>query len=92
MLKSTLTATCLSALAGAVMTLSMTPASAFTLASPFTAQSMADAQIDHVWYDAYGRWHPNGYGYARPYGYGVVHPYAYRRHCWRGAYGQLHCN
>ena len=91
MLKSTLTATCLTALAGAaMMAISIAPASAFTLASPSLAPSVAESQIDHVWYDRYGRWHPNGY---RGYGYrhGYVAPYSYHRNCWRGAYGRLHC-
>ena len=79
MLKSTLAALGLSAIAGATMlTLTVAPASAFTLASPSLAPPVAGAEVQHVWYDRWGRWHPNGYGYR------------YRR-CWRGYYGHLHC-
>ena len=77
MLKSTLTSTALAALAGAAMlTLSMTPASAFTLTSPSLAPSVAAQSVDHVWWDRWGRWHGN---------------YGYRRHCWRGYYGRVRC-
>jgi hypothetical protein len=94
MLKSALTAACI---AGAAMTtLSMTPASAFTLAAPSLAPTVASAEIDHVWWDRWGRWHPNVYPYAypyvRPYGYyGYGYGYGYGRRCWRGYYGRLHC-
>jgi len=75
MLKSTLTTTCLAAVAGAAMlTLSMTPASAFTLTSPSLAPPVAAQHVDQVWWDRWGRWH----GYRH-------------RHCWRGYYGRLHC-
>ena len=78
MLKSTLASTGVAALAGAAMlTLSMTaPASAFTLASPSLAAPVAAQHVDKVWWDRWGRWH-GGWGY--------------RRHCWRGYYGRLHC-
>jgi hypothetical protein len=80
MLKSTLATLGLSAIAGAMMlTFMAAPASAFTLASPSLAQPVAAAEVQHVWYDRWGRWHPN-------YRYG----YGYRR-CWRGYYGRLHC-
>jgi len=100
MLKSTLTTGCLAAVAaGAMVMLSMTPASAFTLAAPSLAPPVAEGQIDHVWWDRWGRWHPNA-----PYFYPPVPPvpfvdpyyappyYGYRRHCWRGYYGHLHCS
>jgi len=58
MIKTTLTSTCLAALAGAAMlTLSMAPASAFTLTAPSLAAPVASAQIEHVWWDRYHRWH-----------------------------------
>ncbi len=67
------------ALAGAAMlAISATSASAFTLSSPSLEQPMASSHIDHVWWDRWGRWHPN-----RPYWGG--------RRCWRGYYGRLHC-
>lgn len=74
-------ATCsLAALAGAAMlALSMGPASAFTLASPSLEQPLASSQIAKVWWDRWGRWHPN-WGYR--WGY---------RHCWRGYWGRVHC-
>jgi hypothetical protein len=89
MLKSILTRGCLAAaVGGAILTMSMAPASAFTLAAPSLAPAVDSAEIQHVWWDRWGRWHPNYYGYGygyRPYGYGY-------RHCWRGYYGRLHCN
>ncbi len=79
----------LAALAGAAMlTISMGPASAFTLASPSLEQSVASAQIDKVWWRGGWGWR-GGYGW-RGYGYG--YPYYGYRHCWRGYYGALHCN
>ena len=84
MLKSTRATFGLSAIVGATMlTLTAAPASAFTLASPSLAQPVAGAEVQHVWYDRWGRWHPN-YGYRHGYGYGY-------RHCYRGYYGHLHC-
>jgi hypothetical protein len=96
MLKSTLTTGCLVAITAAAMaTLSTMPASAFTLAAPSLAQPVAAAQIDHVWWDRWGRWHPNvyGYGYGVPFVAPVPAPYYgyYGRRCWRGYYGRLHC-
>jgi hypothetical protein len=76
------------AAAGAAM-LAMTaaPASAFTLAGPSLAPTVASGNIEQVWWDRWGRWHPNYYRWHRPYGYG----YGWHRHCWRGPYGGLHC-
>ena len=107
MLKSTIATASLAAFAGAAMlTLSMTPASAFTLAAPSLAPPVASALIDHVWWDRWGRWHPGprygydyGYGYGNGYGHGYGFgpgyygpgPYRGGRHCWRGYYGRLHC-
>ncbi|MBV8664775.1 MAG: hypothetical protein JO107_16945 [Hyphomicrobiales bacterium] len=72
-----LTAATAGALAGAAMlAISATSASAFTLSSPSLEQPMASSHVDHVWWDAWGRWHPNRY---------------WGRRCWRGYYGRLHC-
>lgn len=56
---------------GAVLALAMSPASAFTLASPSLAAPVASAQVDKVWYD-------NGYGYS--YHHCWRDSYGYR-HC-----------
>ena len=88
----TLVNVALAALAGAAMlTISMGPASAFTLASPSLENSVASSQIDKVWWRRWGY----GYGYGwRGYGWrGYGYPYyGYGYHCWRGYYGALHCN
>ena len=50
----------IAAVAGAAMqALAAAPAEAFTLGSPSPAPIVASADIDHVWYDQWGRWHPN---------------------------------
>jgi hypothetical protein len=97
MLTSTLTTFSLAAVAAGAMALASTaPASAFTLAAPSLAAPVAQAQIDHVWWDRWGRWHPNGPAYYAPpvpfYGDGYGYGYGYGRHCWRGYYGRLHCS
>lgn len=70
------------ALAGATMlALSLSPASALTIAGPSLEQSIASSQVDKVWYRYGYGW--RGYGYHPGWGYG---------HCWRGYYGRLHCN
>ena len=69
MLKSTLAATCLSVIAGAaLMTLSMTPASAFTLTSPSLAPQVAVAQIGDVQYRRYHRYHRHRHCWRGRYG------------------------
>jgi hypothetical protein len=92
MLKSTLTT---AAIAGAaMMTLSMAPAAAFTLAGPTLTQPLASAQIDHVWYDRWGVWHAGGYRYGYPgygYGYRPAYGYHYGYRCVRGYYGRVRC-
>jgi len=77
------------ALAGAAMlAISSAPASAFTLASPSLQAPVAGANIDKVWWDRWGRWHPNhpywGPG-PGPWGW---HPH---HHCWVGPWGHMHC-
>jgi hypothetical protein len=85
MLSRSLSICSLAALAGAAMlALSMSSASAFSLSSPSLEQPLASSQIDKVWWDRWGRWHP-GYGYGYGHGYGY-------RHCWRGYNGYLRCN
>ena len=95
----------LSALAGAAMlAVSADPSPAFTLYSPSLEGPVAAADIQQVWYDRWGRWHPNYYRpyYYHPYYYGYrpyYYGYGYRpgyvypryRHCWVGAYGGRHC-
>ena len=94
----------LSALAGAAMlAVSADPSPALTLYSPSLEGPIAAADIQQVWWDSWGRWHPNyyrpyyyGYGY-KPYyyGYGYRPYYGYvlprYRHCWVGNYGGRHC-
>jgi hypothetical protein len=85
--------TSLIALVGAsIMALSGMQASAFTLETTLGRPSAA-TPVEKVWWDRWGRWHPN-YGYHWGYGW---HPYwrhywgYWRPHCWRGYYGHLHC-
>ena len=53
------------ALAGASMIAAAAgPASAFTLSGPSLGQPVAQAQVQKVWYDQWGRWHPRHYGYG----------------------------
>ena len=48
------------ALAGfALAVLSATPSSAFTLSGQGLDKPVAAADVDHVWYDRWGRWHPD---------------------------------
>jgi hypothetical protein len=76
----------LAAVAGATMlALSMTPASAFTLAGPSLEKPVASAQIENVWWH---RWGP-GWGWRHRWGYGGGWG---GPHCWRGYWGHLHCN
>ena len=80
MITRVLTGGVAAALAGAAMlAISASSASALTLSPPSLEQPMASSHIDHVWWDRWGRWHPNRWGW----GWG--------RHCWRGYYGRLHC-
>jgi hypothetical protein len=88
-----LTGGVLAALAGAAMlAISASSASAFTLSSPSLEQPMASSQIDRVWWRHYGGWgwHPHYWGWGGPVIVPVVPYYGYRR-CWRGFY-RWHCN
>jgi hypothetical protein len=68
------------ALAGvAMLALTATPSSAFTLSSPSLEKPVASAEIDHVWWDRWGRWHPNRYYYAPHW------------HCWWNGWGRRVC-
>jgi len=94
----------LAALAVATMAVaaSTAPSSAFTLNAPSLAAPVASVDLDHVWWDRWGRWRPNrpwgwrrwgwGWGprpYWRPYGfYGYYGP---ARRCWVGPWGGVHC-
>jgi hypothetical protein len=74
------------ALAGAAMlAISSAPASAFTLASPSLEAPVAGANVDKVWWDRWGRWHPNHPYWGPGWGW---HPH---RHCWVGPWGHMHC-
>lgn len=69
------------ALAGAAMlAISASSASAFTLSSPSLEQPMAASHIDQV---CWQQGHP---GPCWGGGYGWHH-----RHCWRGPWGHVHC-
>jgi hypothetical protein len=83
----------LAALAGAAMlVVSSGPSSAFTLNAPSLQGPIASADIQQVWWDRWGRWHPNYPYYYRPYYYGWYRPYyGYYRpylHCWWTAWGR----
>jgi hypothetical protein len=74
------------ALTGAAMlAISSAPASAFTLASPSLEAPVAGANVDKVWWDRWGRWHPNHPYWGPGWGW---HPH---RHCWVGPWGHMHC-
>jgi len=87
------------ALAGAgALLMTSAPASAFTLSSPSFDQTVAGGGVEKVWWDNWGRWHPNHPWGWRRWGWGPPPPrygfYAYGgpvRHCWRGPWGGLHC-
>ena len=77
----------LAALAAALAIAATTvPASAFTLSAPSLAAPVAAGGVEHVWWDRWGRWHPN-WGWGPRY-YGYYHPV---RRCWVGAWGGVHC-
>jgi hypothetical protein len=73
-----LTGTAIAAIGGAAMlALSMSPASAFTLSGPSLEQPVVSAQIDKVW------WH-HGWGWGHGWGHGW-------RHCWINRWGNRVC-
>ena len=85
---------------GAMLVLSMSPGSAFTLSSPNLESSVASSQIDKVWW--HGGWHHGwggGWGWHHAWGYGGGwggggwgYGGGWGPHCWRGYWGHLHCN
>jgi hypothetical protein len=71
------------------------PLYAFTLSSPSLGQPVLKAPIENVWWNRWGRWHPNGWGW-HPWGWGWQRPvYGYygapMRRCWVGPWGGWHC-
>ena len=81
----------LAAVAGATMLLATSgPSAAFTLSSPSLERPVAAIGVEPVWWDRWGRWHPNGWGWGwhRPvYGfYGAP-----VRHCWVEPWGGWRC-
>jgi len=55
-----------------------TPSSAFTLAAPALARTVENRGIEHVWWDQWGRWHPNHRHWgSRHWGWGPPPPPAY---------------
>ena len=90
---------------GAMLALSFSPASAFTLSGPSLEQPVAASQVDKVWYRGCG-WGRCGYGWGPGAVIGGLAAGAivgammapsyyggyYGGHCWRGYYGRLHCN
>jgi hypothetical protein len=66
MASSKVSTSLLGAVAGAAMLLSSAmPSFAFTLAATSLAQIVASPEIEHVWWDRWGRWHPNSVGMDR---------------------------
>jgi ABC-type glycerol-3-phosphate transport system substrate-binding protein len=75
------------ALAGATMlTLCLSPASAFTLSGPSLGDPVASAQVEKVWWDRWGNWHRNGHRVSDP----SMGEDGDRR-CWAGFNGVVHC-
>jgi hypothetical protein len=60
------------------------PSSAFTLSSPSLDQPVATAGVQHVWWDRWGRWHPNHWGW------GWRHPYYWHHPGWRRCWWTWH--
>ncbi len=69
---------------GAMLALSLSPASAFTLSGPSLDGPVASAQIINVWWDQWGNWHRNRVPDPSP---GYDGP----RRCWAGFHGVVHC-
>jgi hypothetical protein len=59
----------IAAVAGAAMlAASSAPSTAFTLSSPSIEQPLVAAGVEPVWWDSWGRWHPN-WGWHRRWGW-----------------------
>ncbi|WP_113887451.1 hypothetical protein [Roseiarcus fermentans] len=92
----------LAAIAGAAVVVGAAagPSAAFTLSAPSLAAPIAGSDVERVWWDRWGRWHPNrpwgwgpppprwGWGAPRPYFYGYYRPV---RRCWVGPWGGVRC-
>ncbi len=87
----------LAAAAGAALMVAASsgPSSAFTLSSPSLDQPVVSANVQHVWWDRWGRWHPNywrwgwRHPYRRPY-WGYWGPYYHPwRRCWWTWHGRV---
>jgi len=80
----------LGAAAGAALTVAVSfgPSAAFTLSSPSLDQPVVTANIQHVWWDRWGRWHPNywRWGWRHPYWHPYWRPW---RHCWWTWHGRV---
>jgi hypothetical protein len=61
MLSRKTTTSGLAAIAAVMLLATAGPLSAFTLSSPSVEQPFVKAPIEHVWWDRWGRWHPNGW-------------------------------
>jgi len=69
----------LAAVGAAMLTMSAAPASALTLSSSSPAVTTAGSDVQQVWWDRWGRWHPNHPHFFRPYWGGG--PYWGGPHC-----------
>jgi hypothetical protein len=92
------------ALAGAALAVAAStgPSPAFTLSAPSLTAPVASAGVEHIWWDRWGRWHPNrpwgwrrwGWG-PRPFWgpgpYGFYSYYGPVRRCWVGPWGDVRC-
>jgi hypothetical protein len=77
----------LAALAGfALLSLTTSPASAFTLSSPSLDGPTASAPIEKVWWDRWGNWRPNRHRVDDP-SLGADGG----RRCWARFNGEVHC-
>jgi hypothetical protein len=89
------------AIAGAAMLLGTTgPSTAFTLSSPSLEEPLAQASVEQVWWDRWGRWHSHRWGWgwhrwARHHPWGWHGPmygfYGPARHCWMDPWGGWRC-
>jgi hypothetical protein len=81
------TGTGIAALSGAAMlALSLSPASAFTLSGPSLTQPVASVQIDKICWHCGGGWHGGWHhGWGGGWGGGW-------RHCWINRWGNRVCN
>jgi hypothetical protein len=82
----------LAVIAGAAILLATSgPSSALTLASPSLEQTFVKSGVEPVWWDRWGRWHPNAWhawGWHHPV-YGFYGPPT--RRCWVGPWGGWRC-